>query len=50
MDAVARTGMPVATFDPRTAIGLQLQLSTSVGGADGGGCAVAFTVSNVAFY
>ncbi len=43
-------GSPIATFDPRTLVTIQWQLSARAGGADAGGCAADFTVANVAFY
>jgi hypothetical protein len=43
-------GMPNGSVDPRTIITVQWQLSSPLGGADGGGCTADFTVGNVSFY
>jgi hypothetical protein len=43
-------GMPQSTLDPHTIVTVQWALSGTIGGADGGGCDAAFTVSNVSLY
>lgn len=43
-------GTPLSSFDPRTMVSLQWQLSTTLATLDAGACSASFTVKNVAFY
>ncbi len=43
-------GMPNATADPSSIVGVQWALTAPSASADGGGCQASFTVENVAFY
>jgi hypothetical protein len=43
-------GSPISSFDRSTIITVQWQLASGLGVTDGGACAAAFSVSNVAFY